>query len=373
QRIEETVAWLKREMLTPSSAFAASYDADSEGIEGKFYVWSEADIDAALSKADARTFKDVYDVSAQGNWEETNILNRLKSQELLDTKTEKHLVQLRQKLYHLRQDRIPPGWDDKVLADWNGLTISALATAGLHLDEPDWIDLAAKAMTSVLDHLWKDGTLFHSYRDGKTHNYATAEDYANLITAAVALYQATAEPRHITTAEQLTQAMINNHWDKTAGGFFFSSELADNLIVRSKYAHDDATPNANGIMLGTLTDLHLITGNTDYLDYAKKLHDTFAANVQRVVVAHASFLASFDQHANPVQAVFIGKSDETKALRKAVIINHPALLIHVEDADNLPASHVAHGKQMAGGKPTLYLCTGQTCSLPITDPEQMTA
>jgi uncharacterized protein YyaL (SSP411 family) len=372
-RIKETINWLKREMLTPSSAFAASYDADSEGVEGKFYVWSEADIDAALGEADAKTFKEVYDVSAHGNWEETNILNRLKTQNLLDTETEQNLSRQRQKLYELRQDRIPPGWDDKVLADWNGLTITSLATAGLHLDKPAWIEIAINAMTSVLKHLWIDSALFHSYRDGKTHNYATAEDYANMITAAVSLYQATADTSHIETAEQLTNSLIKNHWDMDAGGFFFSSELADNLIVRSRYAHDDATPNANGVMLGTLTDLHLITGNKEYLEYAKKLHDAFAANVQRVVVAHTSFLASFDQHANPVQAVFIGKSDEVHELRKAVVKNHPALLIYAEDATLLPADHVAHGKQMIDGKPTLYLCTGQTCSLPITDPGQVTA
>ena len=182
QRIEETIDWLNREMITPSDAYAASYDADSEGVEGKYYVWGEAEIDTALPQEDSSKFKHVYNVSAVGNWEDTNILNRLQSQNLLDDKTEQQLAANRQVLFDLRISRTTPGWDDKVLTDWNGLTITALATAGLHLDRPDWISCASKAMSGVMDNLWNDEVLYHSYRNGKTRNYATAEDHANLIT-----------------------------------------------------------------------------------------------------------------------------------------------------------------------------------------------
>ena len=124
-------------------------------------------------------------------------------------------------------------------------------------------------------------------------------------------------------------------------------------------------------MLASLTDLHLITGKPDYLDYASKLHDAFAANVQRVVVAHASFLSAFEQHAMPVQAVLVGPPSQTIELRQAVLQHYPALLLYVQEETALPPDHIAHGKTMADGKPTLYLCTGQTCSLPITDPDQV--
>ncbi len=370
QRIEETVDWLFNEMLTPSGGYAASYDADSEGEEGKFYVWSAAEIDAALPANDAELFKSVYDVSPAGNWEGTNIPNRLQSLELRDDETEARLARSRKVLFELRKQRVPPGWDDKVLADWNGLTITALAAAGLHLDRPDWVKAAAEALAAVLRHLRIDGVLFHSYRNGKTHNHATADGFANLITAAITLYQATADTSFVDEAEMLCHAMIANHWDDNAGGFYFASGLAEHLIVRSRYAHDDATPNANGTMLATLTDLHLLTGKQSYADYAARLHDAFAADARRVVVAHASFLSGFDHHTNPVQAVLVGdpESEGIKALRAAVLKDRPALLVYTADATALPETHIAQGKNMIDGKPTLYLCTGQTCSLPITDP-----
>ncbi len=372
-RIEETVSWLRREMQASGGAFAASYDADSEGEEGTFYVWSESEIDAALPPKLAAQFKAVYDVTASGNWEGHNIPNRLQSQPLLTPKTEDQLAEARAILFGIRQQRIPPGWDDKVLVDWNGLAITALATAGMLLSKDQWIAAADQAFTAILDHLWADGILYHSYRDGKKNNHATAEGFANLITAAVALYQATSHRAYLATAEKLSSAMLKYHWDDDAGGFHFSSSLAENLIVRSKYAHDDATPNANATMLAAFTDLFLLTGNTTYQDYARKLHDVFAADVQRVVIAHASFLSAFDHHSNPVQAVIIGSASSTAArkLRAAVLRNHPALMIYAERPEELPQAHIAHDKPMIDNKPTLYLCTGQTCSLPVTDPAQV--
>ena len=371
-RIEETIDWLKREMMTSAGAFAASYDADSEGKEGKYYIWSESEIDVLLS-SDATKFKAIYDISAAGNWEGTNIPNRLNSQELLKDDEEAQLAASRKLLLDHRQSRVPPGWDDKILADWNGLTVSALAIAGLYCNQSNWIELAASSFTATLKHLLIDDVLFHSYRDGKTHNHSTAEDYANLIAAAIDLYQATADRNYIDTAEKLTAGMIRHHWDDQSGGFFFSSDMADNLIVRSKYAHDDATPNANGTMLAAFTNLHLLTGKDTYQDYARQMHDAFAANVQRVVIAHANFLSAFDHHATPTQAVIIGSftDENTKALRQAVLKNHLPLFIYVTDDDNLPANHVATGKTQLEDQPTLYLCQGNTCSLPITDPKQV--
>ncbi|MGI9463840.1 MAG: thioredoxin domain-containing protein, partial [Aestuariivirgaceae bacterium] len=375
ERIEETVAWLFSDMRAPQGAFADSYDADSEGEEGKFYVWSESEVDAALEPKIAAQFKAVYDVSSGGNWEHTNILNRLRSLEQLDQHTEDQLASARQTLFEIRKARVAPGWDDKVLSDWNGLTITALSTAGLMMSNDDWVAAASEAFTDILNHLWTDEILYHSYRDGKVSNHATAEGYANMITAAIALYQATGDRDRIAIAEALSAAMVKSHWDEAAGGFHFSSSLADNLIVRSKYAHDDATPNANSMMLAAYTDLHLLTGNAKYQEYARQLVAAFAANVQRVIVAHASFLTAFDQHANPVQAVLIGPTDDdqTRKLRLEVLRRHPALLIYCEDPGGLPAGHIAEGKVMIDGKPTLYLCIGQTCSLPVTDPEQIPA
>ncbi len=200
-RIEETIDWTIREMRTDEGAFASSFDADSEGQEGKFYVWDESSVDALLSEDSATQFKSVYDITKAGNWEGTNIPNRLQNQGMFDVITEGQLANARAVLFEHRKSRIPPGWDDKVLADWNGLMIEAMAEAGLKLGRSDWTGHAEQAFDAVLKLLWnRDSGLSHSYRDGKTRNNATADGYANLIAAAIALHQATTQSRFLATS-----------------------------------------------------------------------------------------------------------------------------------------------------------------------------
>ena len=264
-RIEETIAFVMREMTTAGGAFAASYDADSEGEEGKFYVWTKEEIESLLEPQAAALLCSVYGVSVEGNWEGHTILNRSHGLALRDEAIEQNLAAARRILFAARSQRIHPCFDDKVLADWNGLMIAALAEAALVFGRSDWKEAAVRAMDRVMTLLWRDDRLLHSYRAGQSRHEATAEGYANLITAARALHTLTGSRHYIDTAEALARALVAHFWDDKTGNLFFSSDQADGLIARTRSVHDDATPNANGIMLGNFSALHHLTGNRVYL------------------------------------------------------------------------------------------------------------
>src|SRR6266404_2534499 len=198
-RIAETCDWVLREMIAEGGGFAATYDADSEGVEGKFYVWSSAEIDAVLGAEDAGFFNGVYDVQDDGNWEKGhNILHRNRSPVLLGEDDEKRLAQLRAKLKAVRDKRVWPGWDDKVLADWNGLMIAALANAAAVFQRDDWFAAAVTAWRFVMDRMRNDeGRLYHSHRAGKRLHRGTLDDYANMARAGLALFEATGDRKSV--------------------------------------------------------------------------------------------------------------------------------------------------------------------------------
>ena len=365
-RVEESIAFVLREMRTPIGAFAASYDADSEGEEGKFYVWSKAEITDLLPAREAQLFAEVYDVSRQGNWEGHNILNRLKTLDLLDDDRERRLAFSRQILFTQRAKRIPPGYDDKVLADWNGLMISGLADAALLLAKPDWADMARTAFAAIRSHHWQDGRLHHSWRNGRLRYDATAEGYAHLITAALALAAITPGGDHLSFARTLTQAMIARLWDEDKGAFAFATKEA-RLIIRNVQGHDDATPNANAVMLRNLARLHHLTGAADYLAKAEAIHRNFAADALSNPFGYATLLDAFTVLADPVQIVMSGKGGDPFAddrFRRLIAATGPNAIIQwIEDPSALPADHPARQKS-AGAASRAYLCRGQVCAAP---------
>jgi uncharacterized protein len=370
QRIEETVAWLLADMRAPDGGFASSYDADSEGEEGRYYVWSETEINEVLPEPDRDLFKSVYDVSGGGNWEGHNILNRLSHPDLLSDEEELRLAGARRRLLERRQTRVAPGFDDKVLADWNGLTIAALAEAGLVFDRQDWVGEAGEAFDAVLRLLWDGETLHHSYRAGKTRNLATADDYAQLIGAAIALFEATCDTRRLDQAQKLCAAFVRDYWDEGHGGFYFTSRRTQHLLVRQRYAHDDATPNANGTMMANLARLEALTGNRDYRQRAEAVHDAFAGLIRKTPFAFATSLSAFFDLTDLVQAVIVGPPEATAALRRSILDQPlPArLVIPVADVTALPEGHPAAAKAATGAGPAIFICRGQTCSLPVTQP-----
>src|SRR5712691_7764886 len=213
QRVAETIRWLEREMVNEEGGFASSLDADSEHEEGKFYVWSEAEIDAVLGGG-AALFKRFYDVSTAGNWEGHNILNRLDHPALADVETEAELARCREMLLAARAPRVRPGLDDKVLADWNGLMIAALAEAGLVFARAEWVALAERAFGLIRDRMsGPDSRLRHSWCAGAARHPASVDDYANLCRAALALYEANSDSAHLARARDWVAVLDQHHWD----------------------------------------------------------------------------------------------------------------------------------------------------------------
>lgn len=377
---EDTIAWLTREMIGENGAFAATLDADSEGEEGKFYVWSEAEIDAALGD-DSAFFKDIYDVSAGGNWEGTNILNRIDSgDQVLSDPEEALLKSCRAILFEHRAPRIRPERDHKVLADWNGLMIRALTRAGLIFDHPSWIELGRQAFEAILTiMIWQDDIgrdrLAHSLCGGRVQRVDMLDDYANMIDAALALFSATGEERYKDQAILWADLVHTLFWNESAHGYFFTASDAEHLIVRTTSVTDSATPSGNGIMLGNLARLFHLTGDDRFRIRAEAIIETFDADAMSHFPHTCAFLNSFELLANAIQVVVVGRRtdpDVQKLLRAAVSVAQPNLILAtVDETDLLPAGHTAYGKTAINGKAAAYVCRGPVCQAPATSADAL--
>ncbi len=374
-RVTETIQWLERDMRVPGGGFASSYDADSEGEEGKFYVWTAQEITNALgSGEESALFAQVYDVTEGGNWEGKTILNRLNALALLGRDEELALQECRQKLFEVREKRDKPGWDDKVLADWNGLAIRALAGAGGAFRNAKWTALAAKAYRFVAETMISEGRLFHSFRNGKLKAPATSADYANMISAALALHQVTNENKYLDDAVGWT-AVLNRHYDAESGGYFLSADDTSDLILRPLSASDDATPNPNATMLQNLADLYTFTGDSAYLKRADALLAAFQAAAQTMTIAYTGLLSGSMTLIAPQHVVVLGdkgSNDANTWLKALSEVSLPDAVIQwIKDAERVSGASPASGKTGIDGKITAHVCVGGRCSLPLTEPEQL--
>jgi len=369
-RIGETIDFVLKDLRVASGAFAASYDADSEGEEGRYYVWAKQEIDAALPAEQRTLFDTTYDVSEDGNWEGKTILNRLGSLSLLDRDSEALLANARASLLTLRQKRVPPGFDDKVLVDWNGLMIAALADAALVVGRKEWLQAADKAFTAVLDHLWVGDRLRHSWRDGKTRHEATAEGYANLIAAALALAAISPGSEHLEWAKRLTEAMALYHWDEARGAYCLSASDASMVIVRPAYGQDDATPNANAVMIENLAKLHHLTGEEHYLRRAESILSAFSSEAMANPFGYTTLLRSYSFLSDPIQIVTVSVNPrpfDDPLFRAAIKATGPDCVIQwIGTAQDLPPDHPAFDKS-GSRRPALYLCRGNVCAAPSTN------
>jgi uncharacterized protein YyaL (SSP411 family) len=373
QRVAETCDWVLREMTASSGGFATSYDADSEGVEGKFYVWDAAEIDSLLGPSDGALFRKVYDVTPGGNWEHHNILHRNRSPELLSAPEERHLAILRGKLKSARDRRPPPGWDDKVLADWNGLMIAALANASAVFQRDDWLRAAVRAWRAITENMRDDGgRLFHSYRAGRPLHRAMLDDYANLARAGIALFEATGDSFYLGEVQALL-AMLDRHFaDKENGGYFTTADDAVDLIVRGKHCHDNAVPAGNGTLVGVFARLWVISGDDAWHDKATKQVAAFAGELKTSFFPLMTLLNGYETLQGAIEIVIVGdpSAPDTEALRQAVYAKSlPNKIVRRVSPDTpLHPGHPAAGKGLVGGKPALYVCRNMTCEAPVTDP-----
>ncbi len=374
RRAYETVTWLQREMTTGEGAFSASLDADSEGEEGKFYVWSYEDVIAHLGIEDGEFFARHYDVTPAGNFEGHNILNRLKPLPRSDA-DEARLAVLRENLLAVRATRVRPGLDDKVLADWNGLMIAALVNAGLMLDEPSWIDMAARGYDFVAGAMSRGDRLGHSWREGKLTFPGLASDFAAMIRAALALYEATGQRAYLDRALAWQHALDRDYANAETGTYYLTAADAEGLVIRPVSTADEATPNHNAVAAHNLIRLAVLAGDDTWRGKADRLIAAIAPLAAENLYMHMALLNAVDLRLRSAEIVVTGQGAPAEVLLAAARRLSPLerIVLHAATPDALGSTHPAREKIAAATEPQAFVCVGETCSLPLTDPGSLTA
>ena len=385
-----TLDYVLRELTTSDGGFAASQDADTNGVEGATFTWHASEIRSALGD-DAALFSTAYGVTEAGNWEGTTILSRIRGANGLANlygisvdEVEKRLTRSREKLLAIRSKRPQPARDDKALAAWNGLMIGALADAARLLafasdgaaDAARYRAAAERAAETILGGLLgADGRLGRSWKDGRATGHGVLEDSANLAEGLLALYEATFEERWFTTARSIADAILDRFVDPS-GGFFDTATDHERLITRPKDIQDNATPSGGAVATLVLLQLAALTGDGRYRDAAERAIASVTAYVARYPTAFAMWLQAIDLALAPVAEIAIVGDPADPATRALIEVaaagyapNRVVALLHPDDATSaIPL--LAHRTQV-NGRPTAYVCRGFACRLPVTDPDAL--
>ncbi|MGE0225114.1 MAG: thioredoxin domain-containing protein [Acetobacteraceae bacterium] len=373
-RAEETVGWLTRDMTAEPhdgiAAFAASEDADSEGEEGRFYVWTEAEVDSLLGPL-APAFKRAYDVTAEGNWEGRTILRRVTPRG--SDEEEAALAQARVVLAQARAKRVRPGRDDKVLADWNGLAIAGLVRAASVFDHPAWLTRAREAFDFILAAMAApDGRIQHAWRLGRVSAAGLLDDQAAMARAALALHEATGNPAYLAHATRLVETTEAAFADGQGGFYTTAADANDVPLSRPRTASDNATPAGNGVMAEVLARLFHLTGEPRWRARAEALLRAFTGDPQ-ALTGMPGMLVSADLLEEAASVVIAGEPSDPRAqalAHAALTAPDPAVVVmRAASPDAVPPGHPAHGKEPEPeGTPVAYVCRGGVCGLPVTDP-----
>jgi uncharacterized protein YyaL (SSP411 family) len=369
-RARETVEWLQREMTTGDGAFAASLDADSEGEEGKFYVWSNNEIVELLGPEAGGFFARHYDVSDAGNFEGHTILNRLKRLERTEA-DEARLAALRAILLDARAGRVRPGLDDKVLADWNGLMIASLVNAGVVLDQPSWLAMAQRAFAFIARTMTKGDRLGHSWRAGKLLFPGLASDFAAMIRAALALHEATGERAYLAQALAWQRAFDAHYADPDTGGYYLSADDADDLLLRPHSTADDATPNPNAVAAQNLLRLAVLAGDDRWRAQADLLIDGILSAAASNLFGHVALLNALDLRLRGAEIVLTGREADRFAQAALKLPFLDRIVLRAASAADLAVAHPAQQKIKAAPESAAFICVGATCSLPVGSADEI--
>ena len=368
--VEETLDFVVREMRGANGAFYSTQDADSEGIEGKFYVWSLKEF-SEVTGADAELVAKYFGVTEQGNFEEQNILNVSRDLELF-SKLERIPVQeletkieaTKKKLYRARENRVRPGRDEKVLTDWNGLMLRALAEAAGHFNRDDYRRVAESNADFILTTVWDGTRVLHSFKDGRARFNGYLDDYANLADALFALYELTFDYKWLEAATQIMDRMIQSFWDTNNAGFYFTGGNHESLITRPKDFFDNATPSGNSVAADVLLRLAAVTGRNDYREKAELIIHTAARLLRQYASGFGRMLAAVDFYAGPSKEIAIAGAPDAflPLLRRGYF---PRAVIAAGDAADRIA--LLRDRPMIDGKPTVYVCENFMCKQPVVD------
>ncbi|NLM30756.1 MAG: thioredoxin domain-containing protein [Methanomicrobiales archaeon] len=391
----ETIAYLLRDMVDPDGGFYSTEDADSEGVEGKFYLWTKAEVLEVLGEEDGERFSRIFGITEPGNYlaqpgakiTGQNILHlsgsfAARARELAMTEDDLtgFVESARQRLFAAREERVRPAKDDRILTDWNGLAIAALAKAARAFDDPGYLAAAERAAEFILTRLrGPDGRLLHRYRNGEAGIAAMLDDYAFMILALIEVYEASLDPGYLKAAVELAHDLVARYHDPERGGFFFTPDDVD-IPVRQKPISDGATPSGNSAAMYALFRLGRMTANPAFEEIADRIHRTFAGTVRKSPATHIGFLTGLDRMLGPgVEVIITGArgAEDTRAMIQAIASHYTpdaSVIFRPSDEEDPEITRVAGFTRDAvaiDGRATAYVCTNYACEIPVTDPDEM--
>jgi uncharacterized protein YyaL (SSP411 family) len=384
---EETLDYVVREMTGASGGFYSTQDADSEGVEGKFFVWDAGEVDALLGAEDAPLFRVYYDVTEGGNFEEKNILHVTRSADEVARETGVKPEQLlqavergRRLLFEAREQRIKPGRDEKIIAAWNGMMLESFAEAGAILGREDYREVAERSAEFVAGNLMSDGLLLHVYKDGRTKHVAFLDDYACVVSGLVTLFETTGTLRWLEQAVALADKMISEFWDEDEGGFFYTGESGEKLIVRNKDYFDNATPSGNSVAAETLLRLSVLIGNEDYRRKAVNVLRLVRDAVEKYPSAFGYALGALDFHLSTPKEIAVISATSLADARPYAREIWSRYLPNKVVAQSLEGDERAaallpllRDRRAVSGRASAYVCENYTCKQPVTTPEELAA
>ncbi|MDA8234648.1 MAG: thioredoxin domain-containing protein [Clostridia bacterium] len=375
--VREIFTYVLQDMTSPDGAFYSAEDADSEGEEGKFYVWSSEEVKEVLGEESGEKFCQVFDITPQGNFEGKSIPN------LINTGLVQGFDKMREKLFQHREGRVHPYKDDKLLTAWNGLMIAALALGSRALGEPNYAQAAEKSTEFIMKYLRReDGRLLARYREGEAAYPAYVDDYAFLIWGLIELYQATYKTKYLIWALELNDDLLKFFWDDDNGGLYQYGSDAEQLITRPKEIYDGAIPSGNSVATLNFLRLAHLTGEMELEEKARAQFRTFGGTVNEHPMGYSHLLMGLYFHQSPVtQVTIVGDSKDAVTGEMISLVNDgfaPEVLLMVKTEDtegNLDTGRLTNlaGREAVDGKATAYICRNFTCQPPTTEPSVMAA
>jgi uncharacterized protein YyaL (SSP411 family) len=378
----ETLEWAQREMTSPSGGFYSTTDADSEGEEGKYFVWTEEEIKEVLGD-EAEFALEVFAVDPIGNWEGRTILTRPKTdaqeaalRRIPEEAFLQRLTAIKTRLLAARERRIKPNRDEKILTAWNGLMIAAQARASLVLGEPTYAQRGAAAADFILNRMRQpDGRLYRtSLETGPAKLNAYLEDYAFFIDGLVHLYEATFEDRWLQAAGDLAEVMIDQFWDEAQGGFYYVGQNHEKLILREKQSQDNSVPSGNSMAVTALLHLSRLTGRTDYGEKVERTLNLFADQLARHSPAYGQMLIALDDYLGPVEEfALFGAPEELREMRAMLNARYRPRKVLAGGDSVATLVPLLQQRKAIDGKATVYRCINQTCEKPWVGLENIRA